>query len=212
MVSNRCGETPGQSAVSLAILDSVAQPHSLIRIVMMCALGSVAAGCKSAPPSSSPAPSRAEARQARQAAQSKMDAAREELEQIPPPSKSRYLSVHRQEAYGNPFLVVRPHTITLTVVYRDQSPNAFDAGGLLRPAKARRQELDIRMEDLPQALASLPADVWPYGRVVALEESPTAPKTERVAIRRNVEATIQVLNDLGVVVDEWTGANGALLR
>jgi hypothetical protein len=68
------------------------------------------------------------------------------------------------------------------------------------------------MEDLPQALASLPADVWPYGRVVALEESPTAPKTERVAIRRNVEATIQVLNDLGVVVDEWTGANGALLR
>ena len=50
------------------------------------------------------------------------------------------------------------------------------------------------------------------GRVVALEESPTAPKAERVAIRRNVEATIQILNDLGVVVDEWTGANGALLR
>ena len=55
-------------------------------------------------------------------------------------------------------------------------------------------------------------DVWPYGRVVAIEESPTAPKTERVAIRRNVEATIQILNDLGVVVDEWTGSNGALLR
>jgi hypothetical protein len=32
------------------------------------------------------------------------------------------------------------------------------------------------------------------------------------AIRRNVEATIQMLNDLGVVVDEWTGSNGALLR
>jgi hypothetical protein len=27
-----------------------------------------------------------------------------------------------------------------------------------------------------------------------------------------VEATIQILNDLGVVVDEWTGSNGALLR
>ena len=52
----------------------------------------------------------------------------------------------------------------------------------------------------------------PYGRVVAVEESPAAPRAERVAIRRNVEATIQILNDLGVVVDEWTGSNGALLR
>ena len=88
----------------------------------------------------------------------------------------------------------------------------FTAGGLLRPAKARKQEIDVRPGDLPQALASLSPDVWPYGRVVAIEESPTAPRTERVAIRRNVEATIQILNDLGVVVDEWTGSNGALLR
>jgi hypothetical protein len=194
------------------MLDSVARPHSLIQIVLLCALGPIATGCKGTAPSSSPSPSRAEARQAREAAQSKMDAARDELEQIPPPSKSRYLSVHSQEAYRNPFLVVHAQTITLTVVYRDQAPDAFDAGGLLRPAKARKKELDIRQADLPQALASLPSDVWPYGRVVALEESPTAPKAERVAIRRNVEATIQILNDLGVVVDEWTGANGALLR
>jgi hypothetical protein len=141
-----------------------------------------------------------------------MDEARQELEQIPPPSKNRYLSVHSREAYGNPFLVVHPQTVTMTVIYRDQAANTFDGGGLLRPAKARRQELDVRLSDLPQALSSLPSDVWPYGRVVAIEESPTAPKTERVAIRRTVEATIQILNDLGVVVDEWTGATGALLR
>ncbi len=61
----------------------------------------------------------------------------------------------------------------------------------------------MRPADLPQALASLSPDVWPYGRVVAIEESPTAPKTERVAIRRNVEATIQILNDLG-----WWWMNG----
>jgi len=83
---------------------------------------------------------------------------------------------------------------------------------LLRPAKARRQEIDVRLDDLPQALSSLSPDVWPYGRVVAIEESPTAPKTERVTIRRNVESAIQILNDLGVVVDEWTGSTGALLR
>jgi hypothetical protein len=141
-----------------------------------------------------------------------MEAAREELEQIPPPSKNRYLSVRTKEAYGNPFLVVHPQTITLSIVYRDQDPNGFDAGGLLRPAKARKQDVDVRIADLPEALSALPSDVWPYGRVVAIEESPTAPKSERIPIRRNVEATIQILNDLGVVVDEWTGSNGALLR
>lgn len=141
-----------------------------------------------------------------------MDAARLELEQIPPPSKNRYLSVRTKDGYGNPFLVVHLQTVTLTILYPDQDPNAFTANGLLRPAKARKQEIDVRIADLPRALASLPSDVWPYGRVVAIEESPTAPRTERVAIRRNVEATIQILNDLGVVVDEWTGSNGALLR
>jgi hypothetical protein len=114
--------------------------------------------------------------------------------------------------YANPFLVVHPQTVTLIIIYRDQDPDSFNAGGVLRPAKARKQEVDVRLDDLPQALSALSPDAWPYGRVVAIEESPTAPRTERVAIRRNVEATIQILNDLGVVVDEWTGSNGALLR
>jgi hypothetical protein len=181
-----------------------------IQAALLCALLCGVTGCKGAAPNS--APSRAEVRQERHAQQSKMDAARQELEQIPPPSKNRYLSVHSKEAYGNPFLVVHVQTITMTIVYRDQSPDSFDAGGLLRPAKARRQEVDLRLDDLPRALSSLSPDVWPYGRVVGIEESPTAPKSERVAIRRNVESAIQILNDLGVVVDEWTGSNGALLR
>jgi hypothetical protein len=180
------------------------------QLALWCALGNFATGCKQAAPNS--APSRAEVRQERLAEQTKMDAARQQLEQIPPPSKNRYLSVRTKEAYANPFLVVHPQTITLTIIYRDQDPNGFTGGGVLRPAKARKQEIDVRPADLVQALASLAPDVWPYGRVVAIEESPTAPRTERVAIRRNVEATIQILNDLGVVVDEWTGSNGALLR
>jgi hypothetical protein len=181
-----------------------------IQLALLCALLSGVTGCRNAAQTS--APTRAEVRQERRAEQSKMDTARQELEQIPPPSKNRYLSVRTKDAYGNPFLVVHPQTVTLNVLYRDQDPNGFNGGGLLRPAKARKQEVDVRIADLPQALASLSADVWPYGRVVAIEESPTAPRTERVAIRRNVEATIQILNDLGIVVDEWTGSNGALLR
>jgi hypothetical protein len=219
MLTNRGAHTLAQSGVHLAMLDFVARPLPLpfrqrhsraVQLALLCAFLPGASGCRNASPSS--APSRAEVRQERKAEQSKMEAARQELEQIPPPSKNRYLSVRTKEAYGNPFLVVHPQTITLTILYRDQDPNAFNAGGLLRPAKARKQEVDVRPADLPHALASLSPDVWPYGRVVAIEESPTAPKTERVAIRRNVEAAIQVLNDLGVVVDEWTGSNGALLR
>jgi hypothetical protein len=179
-------------------------------IAVLCVFLAGAVGCKSVPSNSTP--SRAEVRQQRQAAQSRMDEARQELEQIPPPSKNRYLAVHSKDAYANPFLVIHPQTITLTIIYRDQDPKSFDAGGMLRPAKARMQELDIRPADLPRALSSLSPEAWPYGRVVAIEESPTAPRSERVAIRRNVEATIQILNDLGVVVDEWTGNNGALLR
>jgi hypothetical protein len=185
-------------------------PFPAIPLALLCALLASGTGCRNGAATS--APTRAEVRQERRAEQSKMDAARQELEQIPPPSKNRYLSVRTKDAYGNPFLVVHPSTVTLTVLYRDQDPNGFNGGGLLRPVKARKQEIDVRIADLPQALASLSPDVWPYGRVVAIEESPTAPKTERVAVRRNVEATIQVLNDLGVVVDEWTGSNGALLR
>jgi hypothetical protein len=208
------------------MLDFVARPHPpiscfrlgserrarvlAISIALCCGFLAGMTGCRDTAPSTKP--SRAEVRQARQAQQSKMDQARQELEQIPPPSKNRYLNVHSQEAYGNPFIVVHPQTVTLNVLFRDQDPNAFSAGGLLRPVKARKQEVDVRLADLPQALASLTPDVWPYGRVVAVEESPAAPRPERIAIRRNVEATIQILNDLGVVVDEWTGSNGALLR
>jgi hypothetical protein len=181
-----------------------------MQLALLCALLPGVTGCKVA--ASNSEPSRATVRQARRAEQTKMDAARQELEQIPPPSKNQYLSVRTKEAYANPFLVVHPQTVTLTIIFRDQDPNGFSAGGILRPANARRQEVDVRPDDLPQALAALSPDVWPYGRVVAIEESPTAPKTERVAIRRNVEATIETLNDLGVVVDEWTGSNGALLR
>jgi hypothetical protein len=224
LLTNRAADGLQQSCVRLGMLDFVPRPQfarspigrqrrsivPAMQLALLCALVPAAIGCRSAAPPS--ALTRAEVRQERRAEQSKMEAAREELEQIPPPSKNRYLSVHSKDAYGNPFLVVHPQVITLTILYRDQDPNAFTAGGLLRPAKARKQEIDVRLSDLPQALSSLSPDVWPYGRVVAIEESPAAPRSERVAIRRNVESTIQVLNDLGVVVDEWTGSTGALLR
>ena len=74
---------------------------------------------------------------------------------------------------------------------------------MLRPEAARRQELQIRPADLAKALIALPDGTWRYGRVVAIAETPDAGRKDRPAIRRNMEAAIQKLNDMGVVVEEW---------
>ena len=55
----------------------------------------------------------------------------------------------------------------------------------------------------PEALIALPPGAWRYGRVIAVAESPLASRKDRVKVRRNVEAAIQQLNDLGIVVEEW---------
>lgn len=135
--------------------------------------------------------------------------ARVSLEEIPPPLKHRYVNVHSTDAWENPFLSVHRDTLTLRVIFPQQTSSPVDAGTLLHPAAARKQELEIRMEDLPEALAAVPDFSWPYGRVVAIEESPTASRQDRVQIRRNVEQAIRIVNDLDVVVDEWNAPSGS---
>jgi hypothetical protein len=85
----------------------------------------------------------------------------------------------------------------------DANPSTLGQGSMLRPEGARRQELQVRPADLVDALIALPAGAWRYGRVVAVAESPLANKKEQPKVRRNVEAAIQQLNDLGIVVEEW---------
>ncbi len=140
------------------------------------------------------------------------DKTRQELDQIPPPSKSLYLAVRSQDSWSNPFVSVDKDMLTLRIIMPDANPSPAGQGGLLRPANARKQTLQIRISELPRALISLPPQAWPYGRVVAIAEAPTTNKAARPEIRRNVEATIQTLNDLGIVVDEWSGPSGGLLR
>jgi hypothetical protein len=74
---------------------------------------------------------------------------------------------------------------------------------MLRPEEARRQEVQVRVADLPEALAALPQGAWRYGRVVAIEESPLTDRKDRPKARRNMEAAMRQLSDLGVVVEEW---------
>lgn len=168
-------------------------------------LGACSSGNQSGPPAEpKPTPQQAKA------AITEREAERQELEQIPPPAKNRYMAIHTKESWGNPFLIVGKKTVTLRVMNPEAPHSDAVPGNLLHPPNARKRELELRLSDLPEALASIPENSWPYGRVVAVEEDTVQARAERIQVRRNVETTIQVLNDLGVVVYEWPGAG--LLR
>ena len=144
-----------------------------------------------------------QAQQKAQAAATERDRQRAQLAKVPLPTKSMYVNVHEPSQWANPFISADADYLTLRVTMADANPSPMGEGGLLRPEAARRQELQIRPPDLAEALIALPPAAWRYGRVVAVAESPLADRKKRPAIRRNVEAAIQKLNDLDVVVDEW---------
>lgn len=138
-----------------------------------------------------------------QANQTQLDDERALLQQVPVPTKSLYIDIHDPSQWANPFLSVGSDVINLRILMGDANPSSVGQGTLLRPVSARRQELPLRPSDLGKAVAAIPAGAWPYGRVVALAESSAADPKERAMVRRNVEAAIKQLNDLGVVVEEW---------
>lgn len=142
------------------------------------------------------------AEQKAQATASELDAERAQLAAIPLPTKSMYVDVHEPSAWVNPYLSVGPDMISLRVIQADANPSTVGEGTMLRPAAARRQELQLRPADLGKAISAIPPSAWHYGRVVAVAESPAAPK-DRPKVRRNVENALQQLSDLGVVAEEW---------
>jgi hypothetical protein len=144
-----------------------------------------------------------QAQQAAQAAATKRDQQRAQLARIQLPTKSLYVDVHEPGAWANPFLSADADWLTLRVTMVDANPSNVGEGTMLRPEAARRQEIQLRPADLADALIALPPGAWRYGRVVAVAESPLASRKDRPKVRRNVEAAIQQLNDLGVVVEEW---------
>jgi len=139
-----------------------------------------------------------------------VETARQQMELIPPPSKTRYMAVHSLSAWENPYLTVQENMVTLHVTLADANTSDLGTGGMLRPVGARRQVLNLRTGDLPASLNAVPENSWPYGRVVAIEEAHDAPASARPAVRRNMEAAIKTLSDLGVVVYEWNEGGGTV--
>ena len=139
-----------------------------------------------------------------------IETARQQMELIPPPSKTRYMAIHSLSAWENPYLTVQENMVTLHVTQADANASDLGVGGLLRPVGARRQVLNVRSSDLPASLNAVPEDAWPYGRVVAIEEAHDTPASARPAVRRNMESAIKILSDMGVVVYEWNESGNEL--
>lgn len=125
---------------------------------------------------------------------------RQEMDEIPPPTKSRFMAVHGEASWENPSIIVQPGMLELHVTLADANPSPMGVGGMLRPVAARQQELNISLDKLGDAITSVPQSAWPYGRVVALDEPNKTPPSAEPQVRRNMEVAIRELNDLGIVV------------
>jgi hypothetical protein len=181
----------GRSSLTIALASLLAFPVFLT-------------GCSRSPSAVIPASTLAEQR--REA----LDAARQQLDLIPPPSKSRYMAVHSLTSWENPYITVQGGMVTLHVLMADANTSGLGQGGMLRPVGARRQNLDVRVSDLPTALNAIPQSAWPYGRVIAVEEAHEIPVSARPQVRRNVETVLRNLGDLGIVAYEWTDTGRGL--
>lgn len=129
-------------------------------------------------------------------------AARQELQEVPEPSKGTYLAINQADQWKNPFLSIESNMIQLRIYLPDENTDPFDKGGLTRITAARKQVLNVRLADLPDALSSLPDGAWPYGRVIAIAAEQKTPKN-RGWFPNNLEVTIDALKDMGIVVDDW---------
>jgi len=141
-----------------------------------------------------------QSQQAKAAEMAVVDSQRAQLELIPPPSKNRFMTVRSFDSWENPFITVQDNMMVLHIMLADPNPGSYGTGGMLRPVAARKQDVTISPEKLGEAIASIPASSWPYGRVIAIEEAHKTPKSAEPTVRRMMEMAIGKLNDLGIVV------------
>ena len=133
------------------------------------------------------------AQAAAQASASEQDRERAELALIPLPTKSMYVNVRDAGAWANPFLSVGASSLSLRISVTGANPGTAGQAGGSHTKSAHYHEVQLRPADLAQALIALPPGA----------ESPLASRKDRPQVRRNLEAAIQQLNDLGIVVEEW---------
>jgi hypothetical protein len=164
-------------------------------------MAAVLSGCKSHPSPSAVSPQDKANRIAEANAQ------RLQIDQIPPPTKSRFMAVHSFDSWENPYLTMQAGSMQLHVTLADANSTAIGVGGMLRPIGARRQVITIYPEKLGEAMTAIPQTAWPYGRVVAVEEAHKTPASAEPAVRRTMESAVATLSDLGIVVYDLNEGN-----
>jgi hypothetical protein len=185
----------------LDMLISVRHPRSILYVALLPALllPVMLTGC-----THTATPSQAEMRAIAAEQQQEASQAKQQMDAIPLPSKAQYMAVKSLNLWQNPYLTVQGGMVTMHVMLADANTSEMGKGGLLRPMGARRRNLNVRLSELSAALNSIPQNAWPYGRVIAVEEAHDAPSSARPEIRRNVETVVNTLNNLGIVVYDWS--------
>ena len=98
-------------------------------------------------------------------AEQQATAAASKIAQIPDANAAKYDNSSEIKAWKNPYLMLRETGVGLVDRRNDEIR-------LLKP------------EEIASALANLPNDAWPYGRVVAVQELPAASSDAEAVQRR----------------------------
>jgi hypothetical protein len=108
------------------------------------------------------------------------------LQAIPDPDSSKYERGQYSRIWENPFLIIRKDGIALVDLRNNE-------------------ERILKPEEVLDALAKLPASTWPYGRVLAVQETMKGTEQERVDIRRNRAIVAGSLESAHVLI-HWVSA------
>jgi hypothetical protein len=109
------------------------------------------------------------------------------LQAIAPADPAKYRRITNMKEWQNPYLVLRADGVALV----DLSNN---------------EERILRPDEVPDALAKLPASAWPYGRVVAVQENSVHGGTQdAVSLRRNRGILLGTLESMHVLIN-WVAS------
>jgi len=107
---------------------------------------------------------------------------------VPAADPSKYRAVRDARDWQNPYLVV----------YAD----GIDA----RPISAATEAPRMSPAEVVGYLEKLPSIAWPYGLVVAMQESGVRAPGDNAQIRKNAEELQRLLTEAGVKVELWPSA------
>ena len=107
---------------------------------------------------------------------------------VPAADPSKYRSVRDARDWQNPYLVVHA--------------DGIDA----RPISAATEAPRMSPAEVVGYLEKLPSLAWPYGLVVAVQETGLSAPGDNAQIRKNVEELQRLLTEAGVKAEFWPSA------